>query len=161
VTLACAAGAIGAACSAKTIPAGGLVLQLATDLRAGTDFDSFRLEISQQTEQGGWNSLLAADFRVPEEAKLPTTFAIAAGSSPDQVALIRFIARKGPQPVVLRAAEIQVPTDHVAELKMTLATSCYGQVRVDGQGSAQPMCADPSMSCQPDTGTCGPTLVVM
>jgi hypothetical protein len=61
--------------------------------------------------------------------------------------------------VDLREAEVQVPSDRVAELKLVLAASCYGRIVVDPQGAAQPTCADPAQSCQPDTGMCGPTLV--
>lgn len=149
-----------AACSGKTVPAGGLMLIIATNLNAPTEFDTLRVEVSQEISPGQWGTpLLANDFRVPDEAMLPTTVAIAAGKNADQNARIRVIALKGTSPQVLRQVEIQVPTQRVAALKLVLADPCLGQVRVDDQMMVQSTCPDPSQSCQPDTGVCGPNLV--
>lgn len=59
------------ACSAKTEPAGGLQLIVATDLLAPTDFDTVRLEVRQEVSHGqGSSPLVANDFRVPGETTL-------------------------------------------------------------------------------------------
>jgi len=148
------------ACSATTEPAGGLQLIVATNLLAPTDFDTVRLEVRQEVSQGQWGSpLIANDFRVPGETTLPTTFAIVAGKSANQNALIRVIALKGQRPLVLREVQIQIPTTRVAALKFVLASSCAGKLKVDATGSAQSTCADRLQSCQPDTGECGSTVV--
>jgi len=148
------------ACSANTEPAGGLQLIVATNLLAPTDFDTVRLEVRQEVSQGQWGSpLIANDFRVPGETTLPTTFAIVAGKSANQNALIRVIALKGQRPLVLREVQIQIPTTRVAALRFVLASSCAGKLKVDATGSAQSACADPLQSCQPDTGACGSTVV--
>jgi hypothetical protein len=44
--------------------------------------------------------LIANDFQIPSETLLPTTFAIAAGASPDQEAIIRLSALLGGTPVI-------------------------------------------------------------
>ena len=84
------------ACSATTEPAGGLQIIVATNLLAPTEFDTVRLEVRQEVAPGQWSSpLIANDFRVPGETTLPTTFAIVAGKSTNQNALIRVVALKG------------------------------------------------------------------
>jgi sugar lactone lactonase YvrE len=149
-----------AACSGKTEPAAGLELIVATNLQSPSDFDSLRLEVSQEVSPGQWGSpLIANDFRVPDETTLPTTFAIAAGKSADQNALIRVVALKGQRPVVLREAQIQIPRSRVAALTFVLSSLCGGKVKVDAAGAAQSTCADPTQSCQPETGECGSSVV--
>ncbi len=139
-----------ASCSAHVKSSGGLELIIASDgLSAPADFDDVRLEISQQTSSGSWNLVFSQDYRVPQDTTLPTTFAIAAGTSPHEEALIRATAFDGAgQPVVLREVQVGVPTDRVAELWLVLARACAGQVAC-GAGE----------SCQPDTGACGSEVV--
>jgi hypothetical protein len=148
------------ACSGKTLPVGGLELLLSTDMQTPRDFDVLRLEISQETSPGNFATpLVANDFRLPTEATLPTNFAIVAGNSADQNALIRVIAKKGSTALVLREAQVQVPKDRVAELRMVISSACAGRVVIDKAGEPQPMCDNPAQSCQPDTGLCGDTIV--
>jgi hypothetical protein len=66
-------------------------------------------------------------------------------------------AYKGGKPIDLREAEVEVPTDHVGELTMVLSESCIGEVTLDND---EPASTCPSgQSCQPPTGTCGPTRI--
>jgi hypothetical protein len=146
------------ACSGKNTQAGGLELLIATNLTTPTQFDSITLEVQQQTSDGQWGpALIDTNFLVPGETTLPTTFAIAAGTSSDQVVQIQLEALKGGQVVDLREVEVQVPTTRVAELTLLLAESCLGQVAVVG-GEVQSTCPA-GQSCQPATGTCGPDMV--
>jgi hypothetical protein len=60
---------------------------------------------------------------VPQEATLPTTFAIAAGTDRDQEAFTRLTALDASnQPIAVREALVQVPKDRVAELKLASAS---------------------------------------
>jgi hypothetical protein len=146
----------GAGCS-KTVAGGGLEVLIATNLATPVDFDSIAVTVSQETPSGGWTVLFQNTFLVPSEASLPTSFSIAAGSSASQVALVQVTALKAGNPIDLREAEVQVPTDRVAELTMILAESCVGQVTIDNDEPAAtcPM----GQSCQPATGACGPTRI--
>jgi hypothetical protein len=137
-------------CSGKTTQAAGLEVIVATSgLTAGTDFDTVEIVVQQETSPGGaWHQLFDTPRRVPSEITLPTTFSIQAGSSPDQDALIEVTALKGGTAVVQRVAQVQVPTDRVAELLMVLAADCVGKVTTCPNGS-----------CQPATGACGPNII--
>jgi len=144
-----------AACSGKATQGGGLEVIIGTNVTTPADLDVVRVEVSQETAPGVWGSkLVANDFHLPDEATLPTTFSIEAGKSGDQSALIRVIGKKGDAPLVLREAQLQIPTSRVAELRMMLAVPCVGQVKVDGAGEVQATCPK-GQSCQPDTGVCG------
>jgi hypothetical protein len=148
------------ACSTSTpAPAGGIEIVIASDgLTAGTDFDDVRLEVSQEQGDGGWQTLWNKDYFVPQETTLPTTFAIVAGKNGTQEALVKVTALKGTEPVVLREAEVQVPENRVAELRLVLAERCEGQVTLSGSEPVS-TCTTQNESCQPDTGSCGPNEV--
>jgi formylglycine-generating enzyme required for sulfatase activity len=143
------------ACSRKTTQAGGLELLIATNLTSPTQFDSITLEVQQQTTAGTFGPpLIDTNFLVPGETSLPTSFAIVAGSSPDQVVLIQLVALLHDQPVDLREVEVQVPTDRVAQLTLILSESCLGQVTTSVGGQVVSTCPS-GQSCQPATGKCG------
>lgn len=145
-------------CVGKKTQAGGLELLIATNLIAPSQFDSITLQVQQQTASGAFGpSLIATNFLVPGETTLPTTFAILAGQSEDQVVLIQLEAVKNGEAVDLREVQVQVPTTRVAELTLILAESCLGQVTTTG-GRVVSTCPS-GQSCQPATGTCGATLV--
>jgi len=143
------------ACAGRT-QGGGLMVIVATNMRVPADFDVLHIDVRQEAEPGIWGGVLfAKDFRLPDQATLPTTLLIAAGKHPDQKARIRVTARKGAATIVLREAELQIPTTRVAELRLVISYLCRGQVTVTN-GDPQSTCADPHQSCQPDTGACGP-----
>src|SRR5258708_4741360 len=143
----------------------GLELIVATDgLSAPTDFDDIRLEISEQAD-GGWSTLWNRDYVVPStEAKLPAAFTLLAGPSPREVlvSVTAFKTQASPQPVVQRVAQVQVPTDRLADMWLVLARACVGQVMLVGaEGEPTPTCP-PGQSCQPSgplAGHCGPNEV--
>ncbi len=148
-----------AGCSGKKAQAGGLELLIATNLTTPTQFDSITLKIEQQSSGGQFGApLIDTNFLVPGETTLPTTFAVVAGKSPDQVVLIQVVALKNNQPIDLREVEVQVPTDRVAELTLILAESCIGQVTTVAGGQVASTCPG-GQSCQPATGTCGSTTI--
>jgi formylglycine-generating enzyme required for sulfatase activity len=143
----------------------GLEVVIAADgLTAPSDFDDIRLKVGQQSG-GGWNQLWDRDYIVPsQEATLPTTFTLLAGSEPREV-LITATAFKGGasgNPVVQRVAQVQVPTDRMAVLYLVLAQICEGQVVVAGaEGEPTSKCLT-GMSCQPSgpmAGQCGTNVI--
>ena len=146
--LACAAVA---SCSGKATQAGGLEVIVATaNLQAGTDFDMIEVVVQQEASPGGkWNTVVDVPRRVPSEVKLPATVAIKAGTGSDQEARIFVTASKMGVALVERGAQVQVPTDRVAELVMVLSKLCAGQVTTCPDGR-----------CEPDTGACGASIVV-
>lgn len=162
-----AAAAEAACASPLSQPVGGLELIIgANGLSAPADFDDIRLAISERTSGGEWSVLWNRDYIVPSpEATLPTTFALVAGRSANEEALIEVTAFKGGPsgtPVVQRVAQVQLPTDRVAALWLELARACVGTVTTTG-GEAEPASTCPSgQSCQPDgpgAGQCGSSTV--
>jgi hypothetical protein len=150
LAVACAlTGAFGlGGCSGKTTQAGGLEVVVQTaGLTAGADFDSIEVSISQQ-EGSTWHSLTDLTRRVPSEVTLPTTVSVAAGNTPNPDVRIEVTALLNGTPRVQRVAQLQVPSQRVAELLMVLSESCVGMVGTCAGGS-----------CQPNTGTCGSNLV--
>lgn len=136
-------------CSSKTTPAAGLeVIVTTSGLQAGTDFDTLEVKVQQETAPGAWHQVFDAPRRVPTEVTLPTTFAIQAGTSPDQDALVEVTALKSGAALVQRVVQVQVPTDRVAALLVVLAQACAGKVTTCSNGS-----------CQPQTGSCGSNVV--
>ncbi|MBX3229069.1 MAG: chitobiase/beta-hexosaminidase C-terminal domain-containing protein [Labilithrix sp.] len=151
------------ACGGSTTNEGGLVVIITTDLSI-EDMNAFRVEISQEVTPGTFGEpLIAKDYRMPADATLPATITIAAGTAPSQNALVRVIGRKidaaGDTPIVLREAEVRVPSDRVLALTMVLSAACAYQVEVDPSGRYVSTCPLPRESCQPATGLCGSSIV--
>jgi len=149
------------ACSTTTAPpAAGLVVIISTDMMP-SEFDSIRVEVSQEegVASGQWHKWLDETKSVPGEVTLSTSVFIQSGSAPDQDALIQVTALLLGQPVVLREAQLQIPTDRVAQLALVLSEACKGQVRLIGaEGEPMSTCPIAGQSCQP-TGICGDTVV--
>jgi hypothetical protein len=80
-------------------------------------------------------------------ASWPTTLAIQAGTSPDQDGLIVVTAFKNGKLVVSQTAQLQIPTNRVAQLVIVLAADCVGK-----------MCP-PGESCDPNSATCQSDIV--
>ncbi len=134
-------GAMG--CSANIRQAGGLELVIATNLRIPDDFDSIQVRIQQQLDDGGWRPpVLDASYAMQPPSDLPTRFAIAAGTSPDQVVLIDVTAQLSGRPIVKSEALIQVPTDRVDEYTVLLTAKCVEVICLEGN------------TCDPETGMC-------
>jgi len=137
------------ACQGKT-PTGGLeVIVTTSGLQVGVDFDAIEAEVEQKTPTASWDKLFDRSAYVPSEVTLPTTLAIEPGTSPDQDALITVTALKQGLPVAQRIAQLQIPTDRVAELLLILAGDCLGKVGLCPAGE----------SCQPASGMCGSNVV--
>jgi hypothetical protein len=148
------------ACSKTTTPASqaGIMVVVSTNLKA-SEYDEIRVQVSQQQTSGLWQSWLDESKLVPSEVTLPTTVFIEAGSSPDQEVDIRVTAYLMGNPVVLREAQLQAPTNRVATLYFVLAEVCKGQVEVTGaEGQPESTCPT-GESCQPGTGMCGSNLI--
>jgi hypothetical protein len=149
VSGALAIAAVAAACSTSSPgPAAGLEVFITTNLENPAEYDAIQVEVSQQLPAGTWNTVFNLPQKVPEEVKLPTHLAIAAGTSPDQDALIKVTALRGYSGVgtgtaaVVSIAQVQIPTNRVAELTMELSTTCIGVECSENE------------SCQPSTGMC-------
>jgi hypothetical protein len=135
---------------ADKAPRGGLEIIVTTSgLQVGADFDAVEGVVEQETSPGIWHTLLDRSAYVPSEVQLPTTLAVAPGTSSDQDALIVVTALKAGVPVVQRVVQTQIPTDRVAELLLVLAADCLGKVTLCPSGK----------SCQPNTGMCGTNVV--
>ncbi len=154
-TFATAFGASIVACSTTPKADAGLELIIATDgLSAPNDFNHIALEISQQ-DDGGWDPLWDNKYLVPSrEATLPTTFTLLAGQTPREV-LISVTAFNGNTPIVQRLAQVQVPTDRLADLWLILAKVCVGTVTLTGAEAEPVSTCDPGQSCQPTGPTAG------
>lgn len=147
------------ACGGDTQDQGAIVAIISTDLTTA-DFDSFRIEVSQETSPGTYGPpLVAKDFPFAASNAMPATFTISSGKAADQNALVRVIATKGGAPVVLREIEVRVPTDKVLALPMVLSRACAGQVKTDSTGRVVTTCPNAHESCQPSTGACGSSVV--
>jgi hypothetical protein len=139
-----------ASCSGKTIQSGGLELLITTSgIQAGRDFDTVEVLVRQETSPGGpWHTVIDVPRTVPSEVNLPTTVSVQAGTSPDQEALIEVTALKMGTAIVQRGAQLQIPSDRIAELPIILSALCVGKVTTCSMGS-----------CEPDTGRCGSIVV--
>ena len=150
------------ACGKSQTPApSGLMMIISTDLTP-SEFDSIRVEVSQEQAAGSsqWHTWLDETKLVPGEARLPTTVFVQSGTSADQDGLLRVSAFLSSEPVVLREAQIQIPTDRVAEVRLVLSENCKGQVRIAGaEGEPVSTCPKAGESCQPETGTCGSSAI--
>jgi sulfatase modifying factor 1 len=158
-----AVGGAGMSCStsAPRGPAGLEMIIAADGLTAPADFDDIKLEITEPTANGS-NKLWSRDYVVPsQEATLPSAFTLLAGAHTEEV-LISVTAFKGAQPVVVRLAQVQVPTDRLADLWLVLAQRCEGLVTaVDAAGEVHSTCPS-GESCQPSgpsAGHCGPNAI--
>jgi hypothetical protein len=145
--------------TAATAPAGLMVV-----VSAGLspyEYDQIRVRVSQTegVDSGSWHTWLDETKAVPSEVVLPTAFLVRPGSSPDQTALIQVTALLSGQPVVLREAQVSVPTDRLAELDLLLSEACKNQVTIDTT-TGQPASTCPQgQSCQPPTGLCGTDVI--
>ncbi len=137
-------------CSGKATQAGGLEVIVTTlGLQAPSDFDTMEVVVEQESSPGGkWNTLVDVSRRVPSEVPLPTTVSIQAGSGPDQDARIFVTASKNGNALVERGAQLQVPTNRVAELLIVLSELCAGKVTTCANGS-----------CEPYSGACGSIVI--
>ena len=139
------------ACTGTTKQAPGLEVLLETDMPTPEAFGSVEVKFEQQGPGGTWRTppLLDNTFLIPSSLKLPTTFALEAGSSPYQTVRITATAIAGDPkaPIIQRVVETQVPTDHVGEVVVDLSSTCLGKVTC-------PITGD---SCQPGSGICAPT----
>lgn len=150
----------GLGCSKTSPSPTGLVIIISTDMTA-SEFDAIRVEVSQELGAGSgtWHKWLDDTKTVPSEATLPTSVFIQSGTAPDQDALIEVTALLQGQPIVLREAQLQIPTDRVAELRLVLAEACKGQVAITGaEGEPTSTCLQAGQSCQP-TGMCGDNVI--
>ena len=148
----------------KTVQQGGLEILVTSELGV-EDVNLVRVEISQESAPGVYDPpLLANAFDLTTgEASLPATVSIAAGKAASQNALVRVVGRKiaagKDTPVVLREAEVRVPSDRVAALTMLLSAACATRVTYDAVTSTYAATCAPRESCQPATGQCGSSLV--
>jgi hypothetical protein len=155
-------GASIVACSTAPKEYVGLEMIITADgLNAPKDFDRIKLEISQQAD-GRWDKLWDNEYLVPsQEATLPTTFTLLAGQSPREV-LISVTAFEGNSPIVQRLAQVQVPTNRLADLWLILAKVCEGTVVVTGAEAEPQSTCRPGESCQPTgllAGQCGSNVI--
>ena len=155
------AGLVGCSTTATTPPPAGLMVIISTNL-APAEFDAIEVEVAEAQGDGSsqWHTQLDEVKAVPGAVQLPTTVFVETGTSVDEDALIQVTALLHGKPVVLRQAQVPLPTDRVAEVRLDLVEACKGQVQIAGsEGEPAPTCAVAGQSCQPVTGTCGNSVV--
>lgn len=110
-----------------------------------------RLDI--EVEFGG-EVLRKSSFRVPEEAQLPTTLAIASNGDATAGVKIAVVGWNDDLPLDRRDAIVtQVPSDRVARLDIVLSGRCSKRVMLETDGTASSTCGE-GRTCAPDTGNC-------
>ncbi len=150
-------GSFAVGCTQTTKQGGGLELILRSDLDVPQAFDDVHVEISQQTS-AGWDLKLKHDFAVSGGSSTLGTLSIAAGSSPDQEALVDVTAVRGGSPVIFSETLVQIPTDRLAELVILLGRACVGKLGTVADGGIASSCPM-SQTCDPQTGGCVPTAI--
>ncbi len=98
-------------------------------------------------------TLRESDLRLPEEASLPTTLAIASNGDPTAAVRITVAGFRGGVPFDRRDNVVeQVPTDRVGALTVVLSARCTSKVVADGN-DARSTCAE-GETCDPKSGSC-------
>lgn len=97
--------------------------------------------------------LRKVSYRVPKEAELPTSIAIASNGDPRASVTIGVTGWQGELPLDRRDTIVtQIPTDRVAVLKVVLSARCSGAVTVS-DGEARTTCGE-GKTCDAQTGQC-------
>jgi hypothetical protein len=149
-----------ASCGETAADVGGLMLAITSDGPLPVE----RLDL---TVESGGKILRDAQYRVPEEATLPTTVAIASNGDATAAVNIAVVGwnlgadRVDPSddvPLDRRDAIVtQVPTDRVALLTVVLSGRCSDKVTVE-DGEAVSTCGKGN-TCDPRTGGCESAIV--
>jgi fibro-slime domain-containing protein len=104
-------------------------------------------------------TLRRTTYRLPEEATLPTTLAIASNGDATASVTITVVAWDDDVPLDRRDAIVtQIPTDRVALLNVVLSGRCSGLVELDSDGAAVSTCGD-GKTCDPAQGDCADAAV--
>lgn len=136
-----------AACGAETAPSGGLMLILGEDGPLALD----RMHITVAADGAVLHDV---DYRIPAEASLPTTLAVASNGRAGARVTVSVSGYRGGAPVDRRDNLVeQVPTDRVASLRIVLSGRCTPQVSAEADGGARSRCAD-GETCEPKSGAC-------
>lgn len=137
---------IAASCGQEHDPAAGLMLAITSD--GPLPIDRLELRVSSKDRV-----LRSSSYRVPEEAALPTTLAIATNGDSTASVNITVVGWNGDVPLDRRDAIVtQVPTDRLALLPVVLSGRCSKKVTVQ-DGEAVSTCGEGS-TCDPRTGDC-------
>ncbi len=99
------------------------------------------------------STLRDRSYRVPEEADLPTTLAIASNGDNTASVELAITGWSGSLPLDRRSAIVtQIPVDRLAMLEVVLSGRCSAKVRLE-DGEAISTCGEGS-TCDPRTGGC-------
>jgi hypothetical protein len=128
-------------------PPGEVIVEVSSDMAIPKDIDTVRVQIlSNGTSYNDQAYMVGPDF-----LHVPATIGILPGADPTTTAIVRVTAMRGGQAVVLREATTEIPSDHVALLRMPLEFLCEGSA-TDTPQSGLPI--DPTLD--PITeATCG------
>lgn len=137
---------VAASCEQAAAPAAGLMLAITSD--GPLPIDRLELRVSSKDRL-----LRSSSYRVPEEATLPTTLAIATNGDSTASVDITVVGWNGDLPLDRRDAIVtQVPTDRLALLPVVLSGRCSSKVTVK-DGEAVSTCGEGS-TCDPRSGDC-------
>lgn len=147
LALAGAGVALVVACaSEKKVASGGLMLIVVED--GPLALDRLHIEVASRGAV-----LKSGDYRLPSEATLPTTLAIASNGDPTTTVAITVAGYRGAVPLDRRDQIVeQVPVDRVAALTVMLSARCTPLVRDEG-GVATSLCPT-EQTCSPVSGAC-------
>jgi Lectin C-type domain len=139
-------GGVLGSCAEEADDLGGLMLAVSSDGPLPIN----RLEITVLSKGA---TLRSSSYRVPQEATLPTTLAIATNGDPTASVEITVVGWNGTLPLDRRDAIVQqVPTDRVAMLPVVLSGRCSSKVMaVDGEAVSS---CEGGSTCDPQTGDC-------
>lgn len=144
-------GLVAFACSRTEPDRGGLMIVVSQD----GPVDVARLDVNVQARG---KTLLDNNYRVPQEAELPTTIAVVSNQDETSQATVRISAwslndSDELQPLDRRDAIVtQIPSDRVALLRVVLSGKCVKTVEEE-EGSVLSVCADGN-TCNPERGDC-------
>lgn len=130
---------------------GGLMLVVAQD--GSLDIDGLEIRVVSNGRV-----LLQNKYRVPEEARLPTTLAVVSSDDSRDTFELAVVGWQGGVPLDRRDAIVsQVPRDRLATLRVVLSSRCshlvVANMADDGVASALTTCAEGD-TCDPVRGAC-------
>lgn len=138
--------ALTASCTKTTIA--GLMIVMSTDGTLQPDLLSIDI-----TSLDGSMAYRDASYKIPAEASLPTSVAIASNGDPTASVAISASVWAGGIPLDIREDRVfEIPTDHVAYLYVVFSANCTPQVSLL-EGAAVSKCPA-GETCDPTSGSC-------
>jgi hypothetical protein len=136
---------LGAGCSGKVIPTGGLMIVMSQDgsLSGSLAPDELKVHITSVDKS---HTYFDGDYSIPRQTTLPASVAIATNGDANASVLVDVTLLQSSQPIDERLEHvIHIPTDQVTELDVIFSSKC--RLRIASPCSM-------SQTCDPATGNC-------